>query len=92
MSEDSSYDDRRISPRIPKHVPVEIQIDSVKLSGPSANLSREGVYFLADGDVTASIKIEVEGKKHNLRGKIVRVGSVNQKTLGIAVQFDVQLP
>lgn len=88
---ESKGSERRGSQRDHQTVPVEVNFEKVKLLGPSANLSAEGVYFLAEAAIPVSVTISVEGKKRSVKGKIVRVGSVNEKTLGIAIQFEAPL-
>lgn len=91
MAAENKGDDRRGSPRDSRTVPVEVHFEKLKLLGPSANLSPEGVYFLAEAAIPVSVTISVEGKKRILKGRVVRVGSVNDKTLGIAIQFEEPL-
>ena len=88
MAAQSKEDDRRGSQRDPRTLPVEVHFEKLKLLGPSANLSSEGVYFLAEATIPVSVTISVDGKKRSLKGKVVRVGSVNEKTLGVAIQFE----
>ena len=91
MAADKGATDRRGSPREARTYSVEIQFEKARLLGPSANLSAEGVYFLAEGSIPVTISISTEGKKKMVKGRIVRVGSVNEKTLGVAIQFETPL-
>lgn len=91
MAAQSKDDERRGSPRDSRTLPVEVHFEKLKLLGPSANLSPEGVYFLAEATIPVSVTISVDGKKRIVKGRVVRVGSVNEKTLGVAVQFEEPL-
>lgn len=91
MAAEPKEEDRRGSPRDPRQVPVEVHFEKLRLLGPSGNLSNEGVYFLAEASIPVSVTISVEGRKKSIRGRVVRVGSVNAKTLGVAIQFDQPL-
>jgi len=89
MASTPGQDERRIHPRDPRAVPVEVHFEKTRLLGPSANLSPEGVYFLAEGSIPVTVTVTVEGKKKTVKGRIVRIGAVNEKTLGVAIQFEV---
>lgn len=63
----------------------------MRLLGPSANLSPEGVYFLAEGSIPVTVSVSIEGRRRAVKGRIVRVGSVNERTLGVAIQFETPI-
>jgi hypothetical protein len=82
--------ERRDTPRIPIASTVEIRIIGSTFQGPSENISTQGIFFVTDAAI--AVEVTVSPRHPPLHGRIVRVQSVRENTLGIAVRFDEPLP
>lgn len=82
--------DRRRQPRIEKSLPIEVRFGNEALAGASANVSADGVYFVAKGPVTVEVRIVEDGKARTLRGRLVRLqcADASGDDVGLAVRFD----
>lgn len=85
MATDKTTQERRRDDRQTIDGDLTVHIDPCEVSGPSQNVSSEGVYFTA----AATIAVEVllpDGQRR--KGHIMRIGAVREGELGIAVRFD----
>jgi len=77
-------DDRRGSGRRPCATDVTVVFDDGPLVGPSENLSREGVFFVARASLRVRVKV---GDDEWIEGEVVRVQSMGDGNVGLAVKF-----
>ena len=56
------------------------------MTGSGQNISREGVFFLAEGRVP--VHVEIEGRAGSIAGELVRIENMGSGMVGIAVKFD----
>lgn len=77
-------DDRRGSGRRPAAADVTVVFDGRPLVGPSENLSREGVFFVAEGSLRVRVKV---GDGEWIEGEVVRAQSMGDGKVGVAVKF-----
>lgn len=82
--------DRRRQPRIDRAVPIEVRFGTELLVGASANVSADGVYFVAKGPVTVEVRVTEAGRTQVHRGRLVRLQSADAAgdDLGVAVRFE----
>ena len=80
--------ERRSADRISIRCDVRVHFDAAPVLGPSANVSRDGLYFFAEGPIRVIAKI-VGGKRPiEVRGRLVRAESLNGREIGLAVRFE----
>ena len=85
MSEQSrDPDSKRSHERLPLVAEVEVDLQSEPVRGSGRNVSRVGVYFIADDEIRA--KVRIGGRE--AEGTIVRIEDHGQGKTGIAVKFD----
>jgi hypothetical protein len=86
--------DRRHSTRIDTRIPATVRWLSPAIATETANVSADGVYFVAQGALTVEVELEVAGRKRTVRGRLVRIDSRNSAhdALGIAVRLDEPIP
>ena len=82
--QDTAANQRR-DPRVPIDEDVTIEIDAQNIIGPGKNVSAQGVYFTT----TAAVRVRVRfgGKDRVVPGELVRVESMGDGQVGIAVRF-----
>ncbi len=88
-SNDSSVkSDSRRDPRVPMTGDVTVVFDVDPVVGPGENISAQGVYFTT----AAALKVHVRmaGSEHAVPGELVRVESMGNGRVGIAVRFTPQ--
>lgn len=64
---------------------VTVQFDAGSIVGSGQNISAQGVYFVADASIT--VTVQIEGVARTLRGELVRVNTMGEGKVGIAVRF-----
>ena len=71
--------------RLPLDGQVTITIESQQIPGPGRNVSAQGVYFTT----VAKIRVLVQAPGHDapIPGELVRVESMGDGNVGIAVRF-----
>jgi hypothetical protein len=84
----SASTDRRVAERVATRRNVRLLFDAGPVPGPSANVSRDGLYFFAEGPIRITIEVEGKSTPVQVRGRLVRAESLNPTSLGIAVRFD----
>ncbi|HET6202242.1 MAG TPA: PilZ domain-containing protein [Planctomycetota bacterium] len=80
--------ERRTADRFASRRNVRIYFDAGPVPGPSANVSRDGLYFFADGPIRLTVEVEGRKKPVEVRGRLVRAESLNPTAVGIAVRFE----
>ena len=81
--------ERRSDGRIEVEGSVCVSIMQADILGPSRNVSREGIYFIAEAELPVEVTLPTSGDK--VRGRIVRIGAVRDGEVGVAIKFDVPL-
>ena len=76
----------RTSPRVEFESNVTIRFAADAIVGSGQNVSDQGVFFVADGAVP--VTVEIEGREGVLSGELVRIETMGQGQVGIAVKFD----
>lgn len=79
----------RQSPRVEIDAEVTIEFDGGTLVGSGENISLQGVFFTADGSLPVTVQVAGRG---TARGKLVRLESMGEGRIGIAVRFDEPQP
>jgi PilZ domain-containing protein len=81
--------ERRRESRLEREIPLEIRFGS-SLVGTTANVSDDGVFFVARGPLTVEVRLGKGRRARVVRGRIVRVDSrdASHSELGLAVRFD----
>lgn len=85
MDDDKLTTERRRPERRALEGEVVISFDSPTLIGPGQNISAQGVFFVTDG--TLPVRVRVEGQDVDVAGEVVRVESMGDGKLGVAVRF-----
>lgn len=83
--EDIATADQRRDPRLPIDDEVTIHIDAQSVVGPGKNVSAQGVYFTTAAALKVTVRIA--GRDREVPGELVRVESMGDGTVGIAVRF-----
>ncbi|MBL8748418.1 MAG: PilZ domain-containing protein [Planctomycetes bacterium] len=78
--------DHRRAERVPFAGTVAIEFDTTSLVGSGENISNEGVYFTAEGEVPVLVRMGDGGT--TVRARLVRFESMGGGRVGIAVRFD----
>ena len=86
----TSVEDRRSSPRIPLEGAVMIRILQGQLLGSTTDVSGDGMFMLAQGEIP--VEVIISRLHPPFRGRLVRVLPVNDKTCGIGIRFDEDQP
>lgn len=81
---DVAADQRRLT-RVPIDDEVTIQIEAQNIVGPGKNVSAQGVYFTTNAAVR--VQVRIAGRTETVPGELVRVESMGDGTVGIAVRF-----
>ena len=86
----TTVSDRRRQPRLETSIPAQVRFLVPNLETQAANVSADGVYFVAKGPLTVEVVLMVGGKRLTGLGHLVRVESktANHTELGIAVRLD----
>ncbi len=79
----------RQAPRVELSDDVRIEFDGGVLSGSGQNISVQGVFFTADASIPVTVHIVGRGA---VRGRLVRLESMGDDRIGIAVRFDEEAP
>lgn len=79
----------RRDPRVELDGEVTIQFDAGSLAGSGQNISVQGVFFTAEAALPVTVRVKGRGE---VTGKLVRVESMGDGRLGIAVRFDQPQP
>ncbi|MEY4830810.1 MAG: PilZ domain [Planctomycetota bacterium] len=77
--------DHRREDRVPLDGQVTISIDAQQLPGPGRNVSAQGVYFTTSAKIR--VQVQVPGQEAPIPGELVRVESMGDGSVGIAVRF-----
>ncbi len=82
--------DRRRAARRPHEGKVRVHLDMLELEGPASNISKTGVLFFTEGELTVTVEIELEGKLVQRVGHLVRCERIKGERRGWAVEFEHQ--
>lgn len=77
--------DQRRHERQPLAGEVTITVDAQDIVGPGRNVSSQGLYFTTTG--TVHVLVRLPGQAAPVPGELVRVESMGDGRLGIAVRF-----
>jgi len=77
--------DRRVIERVPMEGSVTVFFDEQQVIGPGQNMSEEGVFFVAEAALR--VRVLIDGSDEWRDGEIVRVQSMGEGNLGMAVRF-----
>lgn len=78
---------RRRDPRMPSESPVELHLDAEVLLGSAQDLSAQGICFFTETPLRVRVRVGESGEVE-IPGRIVRVESVTDGKLVVAVRFD----
>lgn len=67
---------------------VAVRIDTTRLEGTADNLSKTGILFFTDGELSVTVRIEDGGESREYRGQLVRCERIQGGRRGWAVEFD----
>ena len=85
MSEGTSHpDSTRFRERLPLVADVVVDLQSTPITGSGRDISKVGVYFIADQEIRAKVRIG----DREVEGVVVRVENHGKDHTGIAVRFD----
>ncbi len=79
----------RVAPRVDIESEVTIAFAAGAIAGSGQNLSVQGVFFTADASLPVTVHIAGRG---DVRGQLVRLESMGDGRIGIAVRFDEAHP
>lgn len=85
MSENVKTENHRRSPRMAMEGDVKIRLSADVLEGPGQNLSKDGVYLIAEGDIV--VEVLLPGESEYREGHLVRANLVREGALGLAIRF-----
>lgn len=77
--------DSRRDPRVPIGDEVTIVFDVDRIVGPGKNVSAQGLYFTTEAALR--VKVNIAGQETSVPGELVRVESMGNGQVGIAVRF-----
>ena len=75
----------RCDPRVDLGERVTIHFEGGCIVGPGQNLSAQGVFFTAAASLPVTVRID--GRDEVVRGELVRVETMGDGRVGIAVRF-----
>jgi hypothetical protein len=75
----------RTGPRADLDGRVRVRFETDTLVGSGENIATQGVFFTADGGLR--VTVEIEGVAGTMAGELVRIESMGDGRLGIAVKF-----
>ena len=78
-------DDRRGDRRGELSGVVTVRFEDQQVVGPGQNMSEEGIFFVADGAVRVAVEVDGDGAWRT--GEVVRVQSMGEGKVGIAIRF-----
>jgi hypothetical protein len=76
--------------RAPLDGEVTITIDAQQIPGPGRNVSAQGVYFTTSAKIR--VEVQVPGQAAPIPAELVRVESMGDGNVGIAVRFLAPIP
>lgn len=79
----------RQAPRVDLDGEVTIRFPAGTLVGSGENISVQGVFFTADGSLPVVVQVAGRGE---VPGRLVRLESMGDGRIGIAVRFDEARP
>lgn len=79
------HDKRRGDRREAMDGVVTVRFEDQQVVGPGQNVSDEGLFFVADGAVRVAVEVEGDGGCRS--GEVVRVQSMGEGKVGIAIRF-----
>ncbi len=79
----------RRDPRVDLDGEVTIQFDAGAIAGSGQNISVQGVFFTAEAALPVTVRIKGRGV---VAGRLVRLESMGDGRIGIAVRFDEAKP
>ena len=79
----------RHAPRIAIDSEVTIRFEAGAIVGSGENMSVQGVFFTADGSLPVTVQVAGRG---DVSGRLVRLESMGDGRIGIAVRFDESQP
>ena len=79
----------RKSPRLDMQGQVAIRLQEATVIGSGENISLQGVFFTSDGALPVTVQVAGHGE---VTGTLVRVESMGDGRIGIAVRFDAPQP
>ena len=77
--------ERRDTDRLPLDGAVTVYFDEQQVIGPGENISSQGVFFVADAAIR--VRVMVDGAEEWREGEVVRVQSMGEGKIGMAVRF-----
>jgi PilZ domain len=80
---------QRQAPRFELDGQVTIQFDASLLAGSGQNISAQGVFFTAAAALPVTVLVAGHGE---VKGHLVRVESMGDGRIGVAVRFDAPHP
>lgn len=80
----TSIDNRR-DPRVDLAKQVTIRFEAGSIVGPGQNISLQGVFFTAPASIPVTVSID--GVDEVVQGQLVRVETMGEGRVGIAVRF-----
>lgn len=75
----------RRDPRVDLTEQVTIRFEAGSIVGPGQNISQQGVFFTAAASIPVTVRIA--GKDEVVYGELVRVETMGDGRVGIAVRF-----
>lgn len=85
----TSIENRR-DPRYGLEEQVTIRFEAGTIVGPGQNISLQGVFFTAAASIP--VTVEIAGRADVVRGELVRVETMGDGRVGIAVRFQQPNP
>lgn len=85
MTEDIKHENHRESPRVALDGAVQVRLTGEALEGPGQNLSQDGVYLIAEGEI--AVEVLLPGATEYRKGHLVRANQVRDGALGLAIRF-----
>ncbi|GAB4150418.1 MAG: hypothetical protein Fur0037_18940 [Planctomycetota bacterium] len=85
MTDQPTTENRRQADRIQMHETVTVTISSDPVTGPGKNISEQGLFFVADARIP--VEVRIKGVDGVLAGELVRVQTMKEGKIGIAVRF-----
>ena len=77
--------ERRRDERRPMDGTVTVHFDEQEIVGPGQNISEQGIFFVAEAAV--KVRVQIDGSEEWRDGEVVRVQSMGEGKLGVAVRF-----
>jgi hypothetical protein len=84
----TSVDGRRAA-RVELDEQVTIRFEAGAITGSGRNISAQGVFFTADAALPVIVQI---AGRADVRGRLVRLESMGDGRIGVAVRFDEEAP